>query len=301
MNIRVGNAPVSFGIFGPEFCETRQLPFGEVLDMIEEAGYEGTELGPYGYLPADPARLAEEIGRRKLALGSSFVPVRLSDPEILAQAREDALKVGRLLHTQNVEEVIVADAGDDERAKTAGRSPKGWSDAQWDAAVKTLEAVGKALFDELGMRIVVHHHAGTYFETAGEIERLLKMTNPDRINLLLDTGHCVYGGGDPLELMRRHASRIRYVHYKDIDKSKLDAVRAEKLDMKTAWLRGVFVPLGKGSVDFVALTRLLRDSRYSGWIIVEQDVVADDAGHMEPDPFRCARESRQYLRSLGFN
>ena len=62
----------------------------------------------------------------------------------------------------------------------------------------TLHAVARALRDELGMRAVVHHHAGTFVETPAEIERLLEETDPDTIGLLLDTGHAVYGGADPL-------------------------------------------------------------------------------------------------------
>ena len=63
--------------------------------------------------------------------------------------------------------------------------------------VATLDAVARALRDALGMRVVVHHHAGTFVETPAEIERLLAETDPDLVGLLLDTGHAVYGGGRP--------------------------------------------------------------------------------------------------------
>jgi inosose dehydratase len=297
--IRVGNAPVSFGIFEAAFGPTRQLPWPVVLDGIAQAGYEGTELGPYGYLPTNPQSLASELAKRNLGLGSSFVPVALADPAALDSAVVEVLTVGRLLATQGVREVIVADSGDDIRVATAGMDGPSWSDAQWDTAIRTFDVLGRALRRELDMGIVVHHHAGTYLETPAEIARLLDSTDPERVNLLLDTGHYVYGGGDPVALMQERGDRIRYLHYKDLDAVKMASIRANRIDMRTAWRQGVFVPLGKGCIDFPALTRILRERDYSGWIIVEQDTVADDDGRLDPDPFVSARESRDYLKGLG--
>lgn len=297
--IRIGNAPVSFGVYEPGFGETKQLPYPQVLDAIAAAGYEGTELGPYGYLPTEPARLAEELDRRGLTLGSSFVPVSLADPAALAAATDEVLTVGRLLATAGVTEVIVADTGDPRRAAEAGRAPAGWTEAQWAQAARALEALAGALRRELGLGVVVHHHAGTYLETPAEIERLLELTDPAAVNLLLDTGHYVYGGGDPLRLLQERPERVTYLHYKDVDAQILAAARRDRLDMQTTWRRGVFVPLGQGCVDFPAITALLRQRAYSGWIIVEQDIVADEQGNLDPDPAVCAAQSRAYLRGLG--
>jgi inosose dehydratase len=297
--IRVGNAPVSFGVFEPEFGETQQLPWPRVLDMIVEAGYSGTELGPYGYLPVEPLRLAEELRRRDLVLGSSFVPVDLANAAALDGAEQMVIKVGRLLHTQGVEEVIVADLGDEARRAAAGRVQGGWSEEQWAQVARSFQRLAGALERELKMRIVVHHHAGTYLETPQEIARLLEITEPGRVDLLLDTGHYVYGGGDPITLVRQHGSRVRYLHYKDIDDAKLATIRREQTHMQAAWRQGVFVPLGEGCVDFATLTDLLRQQGYAGWIIVEQDTIADDQGRLSPDPLQCARRSRDYLRALG--
>ena len=299
--IKVGNAPVSFGIFEPGFGETKQLPYGQVLDHIVEAAYSGTELGPYGYLPTDPGELDAELSSRGLALGSSFVQLSfpLFGPGELDRATEEVITVGRLLATQGVEEVIVADAGDAGRIAGAGLQPTGWSDLQWEQTASALQILARRLHQELGLRIVIHHHAGTYFETPAEIERLLASTTTGQVDLLLDTGHYVYGGGDPLQLMERHADRVKYVHYKDVDMARLVAVHEQQLDMHTAWRQDVFVPLGQGCVDFPALTERLHLAGYHGWIIVEQDVVPDDEGGMTPDPLECARASREYLRGLG--
>ena len=60
--IRIGSAPDSWGVWFPD--DPQQVPWERFLDEVSEAGYEWIELGPYGYLPTDPARLADETARR---------------------------------------------------------------------------------------------------------------------------------------------------------------------------------------------------------------------------------------------
>jgi inosose dehydratase len=295
--MRVGNAPVSWGVYE---ADRPNPPFGRILDEIARAGYEGTELGPYGYLPTEPEPLDRELKARRLGLGSSFVALPLEDASRRAASVAHALRVARLLATQGVEELILADDEDPRRARIAGRvagdGRDGWSESQWREAAATVEAVAKTLRDELGMKVVVHHHAGTFVETPAEIDRLLALTDPAGIGLLLDTGHCVYGGGDPLEVLQRHRGRVRYVHAKDARADELRHVRTSEVSMSEAWQRGVFCPLGQGVVDFPRVVETLRSAGYGGWIIVEQDVVPDEKGRLEPEPFDSARKSRAYLR-----
>ena len=293
----VGNAPVSWGVYE---ADRPNPPFARVLDEIAAAGYEGTELGPYGYLPTAADALSGELKRRRLRLGSSFVPLPLEDAGRRAQSVQASLDVARLLATQGVEELIIADDEGPERARIAGRIPKdgsaGWSDAQWREAVATLHAVARAIRDALGMRVVVHHHAGTFIETPAEIDRLLEETEPEQVGLLLDTGHAAYGGADPVEVARKHGERIRYVHLKDVDGAELQHVFNSSVPMEEAWKRGVFCALGEGVVDFPGVVETLRGKGYAGWMIVEQDVVPDAQGRLVPDPAQSARQSRRYLK-----
>ena len=297
MAMRVGNAPVSWAVYEAHLPNP---PFGLILDQIAAAGYEGTELGPFGYLPTDPKALARELSARGLALGSSFVPLPLEDASRREESVEAALRVGRLLQTQGVAEVILADDEDPGRKAIAGRVPKdgsaGWTNAQWGEVALTVNAVARALKDALGMRVVMHHHAGTFIETPEEVARFLGDTDGDVVGLLLDTGHYAYGGGDSLDCVKRHGDRIRYVHLKDARGAELDLIRKTDVDMDTAWRRGVFCPLGEGVVDFPAVVDALRERAYSGWLIVEQDIVPGPDGRLNPDPFESAKASRAYLR-----
>ena len=90
------------------------------------------------------------------------------------------------------------------------------------------------------------------------------------------------GGGDPVEIATRHGARIRYVHLKDVDAVELERVRTTPIPMAEAWKRGVFCPLGEGVVDFKGVVSALTARGYDGWMIVEQDVVPDESGRLQP-------------------
>jgi Sugar phosphate isomerases/epimerases len=50
-----------------------QTPWTRFLDEVAEVGYQWLELGPFGYLPSDKARLTDELGRRGLRVAGGTV------------------------------------------------------------------------------------------------------------------------------------------------------------------------------------------------------------------------------------
>jgi inosose dehydratase len=140
-----------------------------------------------------------------------------------------------------------------------------------------------------------HHHAGTLVETPAEIDRLCASTDPSLIGLCLDTGHYMYGGGDPVDAVTKYGSRIRHLHLKDVQREVLQSVRDDGVGFLDAVRRGVFCELGEGAVDVPAITQELMSRGYRGWALVEQDV---DAGQPGVNPFESAVRSRKYLRDV---
>ena len=68
-----------------EETETSVWPSPEqVLEEISAAGYDGTELGPYGYYPTEAQKLRGALASRGLTLTSAFVPLRWFQPDRLA-------------------------------------------------------------------------------------------------------------------------------------------------------------------------------------------------------------------------
>jgi inosose dehydratase len=111
---------------------------------------------------------------------------------------------------------------------------------------------------------------GTVVQTEAEIDRLMANTDAD-VGLLLDTGHLLFAGGDPVAVAHRHASRIVHVHCKDVRADVLSASLATDSSFLRAVLDGVFTVPGDGCIDYVAVLTPLADAGYAGWLVVEAE------------------------------
>ena len=295
MAVRIGTAPVSWGVMEVATTWERAQTFASVLDEMVSAGYAGTELGPWDFLPTDPRQLTFELSRRNLSLIGAFVPIALAEPERHNEGIESARATARLLASCGAPVLVLADAMYERRMAIAGSvvaERDGLSDRNWDAAARLLERVAREARD-VGLRTVFHHHTGTYVETPAEVRRLLASTDPSLLGLCLDTGHYTYGGGDPAELARTHAARIWHLHLKDVCGNVLDQVRRDGIGFLDAVSKGVFCELGAGSVDLRGVIRALLAGGYDGWAVFEQDV---DPTRPGVDPLKSAARSRQYIR-----
>jgi inosose dehydratase len=271
--VRIGSAPISWGV-----CELPDwgvvLPYERVLDEMAALGYAGTELGPWGYLPQDAGALRRELRARRLELAGAFCPVTLHDRARYDDQVRYALETSRLLADLGAPVLVLAEAGDRSRARIAGRvapeDPR-FSADEWTRFAEGANEIARQA-RAMGLVTAFHPHAGTYVETPGEIDQLLRGTDPDLVGLCLDTGHVAYGGGDPVALVWRDPSRVRHVHLKDIYRERYERALARRLDFTAAVGEDVFAPVGRGSVDMKGLLRVLRDAGYDGWLIVEQDI-----------------------------
>ena len=277
-----------------------EYPYSRVLDEIQQAGYKGTELGPYGFLPTDPIVLRGELERRALTLCSAFVAMPLGE----AASREEGLahvtRTASLIREVGCQLLILADEISPSRCGTAGRLKESnqlsWTELEWQNAERAIRDV-LSCTRRLGLRVAFHNHVGTHIETPQEVERLVAIFQPPELGLCLDTGHYVFGGGDPTELLERHAHRILCVHFKDVNTARLEEARRQRLDFYAAIRYGVFAPLGRGGIDFAAVLELLAQNKFDGWIVVEQDVLA--RGSDADSPLANARVGREFLRAHG--
>ena len=319
--IRIGNAPCSWGVLEFEL-EGEAAGYAQVLNVMVETGYAGTELGDWGFMPTDPDKLAAELTARGLTLLGAFVPVKLTDPACHEPGIATALKVARLLRatadrtTGYLPYLVLADDNGSEpvRTRNAGRvtSARGLSAAEWKVFAAGAGAVARTVQAETGLRTVFHHHCGGYVETPAEIERLLSMTDPASLGLVFDTGHYAFGAGaaaagDPAagatangnpaivqDGLDRFAERIWYIHFKDCQPDVAARSRVEGWDYFESLRHGVFCELGKGGVDFPAVAAWLKARGYAGWGIVEQDVLPGMGA-----PKEAARRNREYLKTIG--
>jgi inosose dehydratase len=275
-------------------------PFSRVLDEISAAGYSGTELGPYGFLPVDSVVLRDELAKRCLTLCSAFVDIELGNASRHEDGLAYATRSAKLISEAGARLLVLSDRITPERNATAGRredaNALAWTDAEWQAAASAVRAVIERC-KAFGLRVAFHHHAGSHVETPEEIERLFSLFPPNELGLCLDTGHYVYGGGDTVAFLRKQVSRVWCVHLKDIYDAQAAEARREKMNFHAAVRHGIFAPLGKGGIDFSRVISLLNDGGFAGWVVVEADVLPGGVG--ADAPLANAVAGREFLRSFG--
>jgi inosose dehydratase len=307
--IRVGNAPCSWGALEFEGNAATPVPYDQMLDEAKATGYDGVDLGDWGYMPTDPRALRAALGQRELTMVGAFVPVALRDPAAHSGGEEHAVRVARLLAAVSDKEaspkpwlILADDNGTDPvRTQHAGRitPAMGLEKEEWRTFAAGAERIARAVYEETGLDTLFHHHGAGYVETPEEIEQLLDLTDPALVGLVFDTGHYAYGCGANdahavSEGLERFAGRIRHVHFKDCDPEVAARAREAEWDYFTAVRHGVFCELGQGSVDFGAVLNWLIEKDYEGWLVVEQDVLPGLGS-----PRSSAERNRKYLRTLG--
>jgi inosose dehydratase len=289
---RLGCAPIVWnnedlrGAFG------RAVPFEQVLDEVSAAGFEATELGD-GF-PRDPLALRAALQSRGLQLTSAWCGLRLIDADPSADL-ENTRRLCDLLANVGAPFVNLAHQGTPARAAFSGRAgeedaPR-LSDAEWDRLTERVTQCCE-IARTFGLQALFHQHAGTWIETASEVEELLRRAPSPLLKLCWDVGHAIYGGIDPVQVVRKYPERIAYIHLKDVDAVVLESGRADQVDFREAIRRRVFTEVGSGCLDVPSLLQALRDIQYDGWLMVEQDSTRHT-------PLESARQSRAYLRSFG--
>lgn len=296
MTIQIGNAPCSWGVEFPN--DPRNPAWRTVLSQCAEAGYTGIELGPVGFMPEDPAILAEALDQHGLELIGGVVFRAFHDPAQWDDVMDGAVRTCKALHAHGAKHLVLIDSISPRRAPTAGRASEAeqMDQAEWSAFRGRIATVARLGAEDYGLTVGIHAHAAGFIDFEPELERLLDEVDENILKICFDTGHHSYAGFDPVSFMKRHIERISYMHFKDIDpKVKAKAI-ANRTGFYDACGQGIFCNLGQGDVDFPAVRQILLDHGFEGWCTVEQD--CDPL--LDPDTLGDATANRAYLQSIGF-
>lgn len=284
---KIAGAPISWGV-----CEVPnwgyQLTPERVLAEMQQVGLSATELGPDGFLPADPTAMATVLNQHHLTAVGGFTPVLMHRPGHDPLPEIDTILAGYDA-TGATTLVLSAVSGLD------GYDTRPVLDADgWALLLSNLNRISDRAAEH-GVRAVLHPHVGTMIENGDEVQRVL---DGSTMALCLDTGHLLIGGTDPAELTRQVPDRIAHTHLKDVDNTVAAKVRAGRLTYTEAVIAGMYRPLGTGDVDVAAIVNTLRSNDYDGWYTLEQDTILTDEPSQGTGPITNARTSADYIRSL---
>jgi inosose dehydratase len=243
-----------------------ETPLETCLSEARLAGFTGIELGHK--FPRDAAILGPILARHALSLVSGWYSANLLERDTADELAAMGSHLA-LLRDLGCEVLILAETSNaihTDRASPLSRRSV-MTDEQWPIFASRLTALADAVADS-GLSVAYHHHAGTIVQTEAEIDRLMNTTGSS-LKLLLDTGHAVFAGADPVALARRHRGRIAHVHCKDVRRAVMEQALRDDLSFLDGVIAGIFTVPGDGMVDFSAVLAELRG--YDGWLVVEAE------------------------------
>ena len=264
--------------------------FEQCISEMALAGYTGSEVG--NKYPEDPAELKPYLQARGLKICNQWFSSFLCSKPVSEVENEFRVQLEFLRETG-------ADVtGPSEQTRSCqGRAVPVFSgkpifnDEEFRTLTAGMNRLGRMAADE-GLKLSYHHHMGTGIQTAAETERFLNDTDPRYVSLLYDSGHFAFSGEDPVAVLKKFISRVGHIHLKDLRQEVYAWVKKSGSSFLDAVRAGVFTVPGDGSIDFPSIFRILEESDYRGWMVVEAE--QDPA---KANPFVYAKKAREYIRT----
>ena len=243
---------MKFGVQLYNFRQALAQDFKGAMKEIAKIGFDGVEYAFNfgGMAPKEIAAFTRELGLE--CCGAMFSREKLLDPASEDWNYAKALNPPAISISATVDFVNL-----------------------WQEIRDVCVAIQKNA-ETCGITFSYHNHWAEY-ELADGIPAMYRiLDDPAATKLFLEPDVCwlTCAGMDPAAYIRKYASRIKQIHFKD-----------NLPEMKTA----TTVPLGKGIVDLKSAFAAAAESSCE-WIIYEQDTSAD--------PFKDAAESLKFMRSL---
>ncbi len=270
------------------------IPYQQILSEMALSGYKGTQNAPK--FPKELKELKRQLKMRKLRISEPWVGTEFTIGNADKTFAELDQQIAFMKEMKG-NKIVVAELGGAVHQKPGADPLKDrpqFTEAQWKALCDGLNKMGEKA-NANGMQLVYHPHIGTGVQDLKEIDRLMQGTDPDKVKLLLDTGHLYYAGVDPLTVAQKYAPRIKHVHLKNIRQAQLDESRKTGRPFLDSIRAGIFTVPGDpdGAIDFPPVLQELANVDYEGWLMVEAEQDPNKA-----EPLVYALMARNYLRDL---
>ena len=248
------------------------------LAQVKAMGYDAVELaGTYGLNAADFKKLLDDTGLNAI---SAHVPLEAFAKDVAGTVDAYAQLGCKVIAIPWASLESLPGGADFEKTKAV-----------------ILEAA--ALCKEKGMILAYHNHdfeftklpCGTFV-----LDALFDQIPADLLQAQLDTGWVTVAGEDPVSYIGKYAGRCPSVHLKDVVRVDNDGKKVELLGVDNKLeSAGKFEdrPVGQGLQDMPAVIKAAEKAGAIGLVVELDEAVGMTS-------LEAARESREYLKSLGF-
>ena len=222
---------------------------GHMIEMCNKAGFTGIEPMHFwmGDL-TDPVLLKEKLDEQNVQLSGIALVHDWNNPEETDEEKQKADECIALL--KQFPGALLCTV----------QMPTGRHDLEQRRLnlAANVNAVSKRAVDA-GVQCSFHPNSPetSINRTAEDYDVILNTLDPTVTGWTPDVGHIRNGGMDVISKMAEFRPLINHIHYKDWDGNPEWAL------------------MGKGKIDFEAITQWLVDEEYEGWIMCEDE--ADDA------------------------
>ena len=156
--------------------------------------------------------------------------------------------------------------------------------ADWRMNAEEMNRVG-AVAKSLGIKFGYHNHAAEFVSYDGvqAYAEMVRMTDPELVDMELDLGWVAIAGYDPAEMLTRYKDRVSLLHVKDMRTTERTpgVIAADQQS----------VPVGQGSIDWPAVFRAAQGGKVQGYFVEQEPPFAHP-------PLEGLRDSLAYLKSI---
>jgi inosose dehydratase len=289
MTIKIGVSPIAWS--NDDFPELGgETSLEQCLKETNMIGFSGIEAG--GKFPKKSNELIPKLEKENLKLCSGWYGANLLKNTVKEEI--DIMKNQLNLFKEcNAPCMVVAEVSGSIQGDVKmplSKRPILNSD-EWKTFYKKITEISKYMNDN-GVPLAYHHHMGTVVQSQEDTERLIDNTS-DTVKLLIDTGHMMFAGGDFEKIAKDYSTRLHHVHCKDIRKNVLETALRNDLSFIDAFFAGTFTVPGDGCINYLNFLKILKNSNYKGWLVVEAEQDPKKA-----NPFKYGKIGFNHLKNI---
>lgn len=265
--------------------------FEQTISEMALAGYSGSEVG--GKYPKNIEILNKALKLRNITICNGWFSTEFTSkaPEKTYEAFK---KWALFLKKAGAKVIGCSEQGNSIQGqqKSIFREKPIYTKEQWLQVSDGMNHLAK-IANDLDMKCSFHHHMGTGVQTPQEVDQFMDMTNDD-VYLLFDSGHLMYSERDAqaaYDILRKYIDRVAHVHLKDCRMNIIEEIYEKDFSFLDGVRMGSFTVPGDGDLDFEPIFKILQDSKYEGWMVVEAEQDPAIA-----NPFEYALKARKYIK-----